>query len=208
MKRYPFPKTEAKVSVTKADVYRFRWPDYSSWAIFTVCDDTNEFSIQSDWGSFSFRWGDSLGDQTLTEFLATCDDPTYILRKFLYIKQDDTKDIFDAKATQKHWDELIQEHRDHLRWSHISGQGTPREQELEIRSDMAEFLDQAEGGHPTCVDLAIHDISDRLWKFLGQEPHEHLRYRESTTVTICRDELLPRFLQYLKDHVVPARAAS
>lgn len=209
MKRYAFPKTDAKVTYYQADVYSFRWPDYSSWAIFTVCDATHELSIQSDWGTFAFRWGDSLGEgQTLTSFLATCNDPTYVLKKFLYVKQDDTKDIFDPKATLNYWDELIREHREYLRWSHKTGTGTPLEQEAEIRSYMAEFLETAGGGHPTCVDLAIHDIADKLWEFLGQEPHEHLRYRESVTVTICRDELLPRFFQHLKDHVVPARAAS
>lgn len=201
MKKYPFPKSDPKIHSYQADIYSFRWPDYSSWAIFTVCDATGEFGIQSDWGTFSHRWNTgALGPltPTLTEFLPSC-EPNYIMRKLLMVKQEDTQKIFDPEATQKHWDELIEEHKE-------NGWISDKENyEARLREEMKEFFDLVDD---YCLDIAIHDITNGLWEFLGQAPYECLRYQESTTVAICRDELIPRFLQYLKDHVVPARAAS
>jgi hypothetical protein len=209
---YHFPKTEATVSTTQADVYRFRWPDYCSWAIFTVCNETGEFSVQSDWGIFAYRWNtDSLGASyaDLTEFLANT-GPDYVMNKFCYTKQEDTRDVFDRTATMKGWEEQITEYMEHRR---LFDEDRPTEKQatkkmIRMRERMEEFLDQADGGHPSCVDIALNDMDSKLWSFLGDEPYDTLKYRTATTVLICRDELLPRFFAHLKDHVVPQRRAA
>ncbi len=212
MPNYHFPDSEAKVTTTRADVYRFRWPDYCSWAIFTVCDETGEFSVQSDWGIFAFRWNtDSLGDSyaNLTEFLADT-GPDYVMRKFCYTKQEDTKDVFDRGKTMEGWEKLITEYLDHGRLFEKDRftEEQAAEKVVEIREFMEAFLDQADGGHSSCVDIALNDMDPKLWEFLGEDAYHTLEYRTAVTVLICRDELLPRFFSYLRDHVVQQRRAA
>ena len=135
------------------------------------------------------------------------------MRKFRYVKQDDTADQFDEEATKAYWGEKIKEDQE-KGWvwgSNLCSAGMDvsdkqaEEAEVLLRAEMKDFFDLVDD---YSLDLAIHDIASGLYEFLGQEPYEHLRYKESTTVMICRDELLPRFLQYLKEHVVPSRAVS
>lgn len=63
------------VRVSSATAYTFRIPNgHLGWAICTINDHTNELSIQSDWGSWSYRWGGHFGAnggrvQTLTDFI-------------------------------------------------------------------------------------------------------------------------------------------
>ncbi len=60
----------------------FSFEEHFGWAIFTWNDSTGEFSVQSDWGNFSYRWHvGHLGCPTLTEFLAVRADVHYIANK-------------------------------------------------------------------------------------------------------------------------------
>jgi hypothetical protein len=57
---------------TAAITYHFRPDNDLGWALATVNDDTNELTIQSDWGNWSYRWGHgNFGDSnpTLTHFI-------------------------------------------------------------------------------------------------------------------------------------------
>src|SRR5687768_5158411 len=63
-------------STSTATTYHFRSDNYPGWALATVNDDTHELLIQSDWGSWSYRWhagGMAVGADgrraTLTEFI-------------------------------------------------------------------------------------------------------------------------------------------
>src|SRR3954468_12887558 len=67
-------------STTRPTAYHFRFKA-EGWAIFTINDETCEFSIQSDWGVYGYRWlQGGFGERTLTEFIAKT-SPDYIVNK-------------------------------------------------------------------------------------------------------------------------------
>lgn len=192
---YHFPDTDPKTSEAVAKVYHFRWPDYSSWAIFSVCNATGEFSIQSDWGSFSHRWNiDALGGgRTLTEFLASCSGPDYVMNKLCYDRPD-LKDEFDEEGTRKLWQKML--------WERMDGVTFGKPEADEISDLMERFFDDCRDGDIHGADIALWTMSSELNEFFYQEPWEHIVRRPPWKVTICKNELLPRFFQYLRDHVV------
>jgi hypothetical protein len=194
-KRYHFPDTDPNTHTMLANVYYFRWPDYSSWAIFTVCDTTGEFSIQSDWGGFFYRWNiDSLGGgRSLTEFLAEMNDPYYVMNKLCYDRPD-LKDEFDEEATRLEWQKLLHERMD--------GANFDISDKEKIEGQMEVFFDTVDQYGTAGVDIALYEMGPELYEFLYEEPWEYISKRPPGKVVICRDELLPRFFQYLRDHVV------
>jgi len=196
-KRYHFPDSDPVISKGAAKYYHFRWPDYSSWAIFTVCDATGEFHIQSDWGNFSFRWDTrSLGGgQSLTEFLASCSGEDYVMRKLRYDRPD-LKDVVDEDATKAKWQQELHERMDGVTFD-IS------DKEI-IEEQMQKFFDEVYNGD---ANIALWTMETELHEFFHQEPWEHLVCGAPGRVDVCQDELLPRFFQYLRDHVVQPKEA-
>ena len=192
---YHFPDTDAKTSETEAKAYTFRWPDYSSWAIFTINDHTGEFSIQSDWGGFFYRWNiDSLGGgRTLTEFLATCSGPDYVMNKLRYDRPD-LKDEFDEEGTKKLWQKML--------WERMDGTTFDKGDADEIGELMDKFFEDCQDGTQHGADLALWTMDSKLHEFFYEEPWQYIVQRAPWKVIICRDELLPRLFQYLRDHVV------
>ncbi len=70
-------------AVSTATTYTFRG-ERGGWALCTVNDQTGELSIQSDWGSWSYRWHASpasLGAPSFTHFLGDRSDVDYLARK-------------------------------------------------------------------------------------------------------------------------------
>lgn len=199
-KRYHFPSTEARTSTTEAKVYSFRWPDYSSWAIFTICDATGEFSIQSDWGGFFYRWNiDALGGgQTLTEFLAGMNDQYYVMNKLCYDRPD-LKDEFDEEETKKLWQKML--------WERMDGTTFCISDKEEIEELMERFFETAAEYGSSGLDFALYEMDSKLHEFFHEEPWEYIRRCPPAKVVICRDELLPRLFQHLRDHVVQSKVA-
>jgi hypothetical protein len=194
-RRYHFPDTDPRTHETDAKVYSFRWPDYSSWAIFTVCDSTGEFSIQSDWGGFFYRWNiDALGGgQTLTEFLASSNDPHYVMNKLCYDRPD-LGDEYDEEATRTLWQKML--------WDRMDGVTFCKPEADEIGELMERFFELAQDGGQHGADIALWTMDPELHEFFYEEPWEYVVRRPPWKVIICRDELLPRFFRYLRDHVV------
>ena len=79
--------------------FRFEW----GWAIFSVCNATGCFAIQSDWGDYAHRWNPSHlgGGQSLKQFLASGTNPHYIVNKLSYGQPRSFVEEFDGDATKQ-----------------------------------------------------------------------------------------------------------
>jgi len=174
-------------SFHRADVYSFRFNHYG-WAIFTVCNDTGELSIQSDWGDWSYRWSHAgIGEgRTLAGFLAIA-DKHYLSRKLM---PDEQRKVPDYESTLESLREVILEKRR----SDSIDKCWAREMWNEAE-DFASAYDQA--GIIYGFDAACRAVSsdfvaeiDELWELLGT--------KDSHTYIILRDHLLPVFKQHLR----------
>ena len=187
-KSYHFPEDDPVVTIVRADVYSLRWPSsYGNWAIFTVCDQTGELSIQSDWGNFSYRWNTgALGDKTLTEFLATV-DAHYIADKLGY-HNTDLAEVFDPDATLAEFRRAIRELRRLGRIGAADARGA---------WDLSEeFCDQVDVDG---IDAVWHNADfDELFKVLP-DSYELLCRKRPILWSIVKDELVPRLAQCLRE---------
>ena len=102
------PKIKELYSKSRAiaQVYRFVFKGYlSGWVIFTICDETGELSVQSDWGCWGYRWNtDHLGNgATLTEFIRDRDPEyaDYLANKLSYSMPSDARELPDAPRTEE-----------------------------------------------------------------------------------------------------------
>jgi len=201
-KKYLFPKGDVRVNIETARVYHFRWPGNTcGWAIFTVCDVTGEFSIQSDWGNFSYRWDPRhLGAKNLTHFLAGYSGDTttehhdcshYVMDKFSYAHSKETEAVFDMEATRRELRNLVGEH--------YRDTACSKEEIQELLGQVQDFVDEAEN---TSVDIAIATaVDEELNEMVGHEIWNHLNHKAPGTLLVCRDELLPRFFAYLREEI-------
>jgi hypothetical protein len=94
-----------EVQKTVSDRYTLKKVSGGSrwWADITISSD-GFLNVQSDYGSYHYRWG-SFGE-SFTEFLIGA-DASYICSKFSY----DTPDVFDDHETMKRLKTDILEHR-------------------------------------------------------------------------------------------------
>jgi hypothetical protein len=107
--------TEFKVKTGSADVYSFRFQEPFGWAIFTVNNTTGEFHIQSDWGSWQYRWpvGDNLGadsaahEKQLAHFLGTSNDAHYVTDKLSYNEPRTFRNEFSEEKTRGEMRRLV-----------------------------------------------------------------------------------------------------
>ena len=170
-----------------ADVYSFYFRPYG-WAVFTICEATGEFSIQSDWGNFGYRWNPKyIGTETLHEFIMNT-YPDYIVNKLSYDKEcsfrndfleEETlnnfkqaiisnrlQDIIDKETARKHWDDLI------CFWEY-------------------DVMD-----NPSPMDMLFQQFPTELEEYYPA--YEYVRTGPCPNYIFVRDELLPFFQEYLK----------
>lgn len=178
------PKTASKYT---AEVYHFRFPQgRCDWAIFSICEATGEFSIQSDWGAFAYRWDISaLGVPTMKQFLARC-DADYILRK---MRQNNKglDDVLDDEKTLKRFQEFIISERKQSRFE--------KTQARDLWESAKRFCDDIDG----CgVDAAVMNIDRPLDHLIGGDYSAWLAYRKSGAWEFFDKELLPFFFGVLR----------
>jgi hypothetical protein len=183
-------------SIETAKAYRFRFKEAFGWAIFTINDATGEFSIQSDYGNWSYRWhvGSNLGtvddrDRTLTEFLATA-GPDYIINKLSY-GSDDLKDVLDPAGTRKAIKLRVAEaYRDCI---------IDRDELRDALFDLRHRVSLNDGANEL-----YHSVTGALGKALGEEWFlEHFyETRRSWPYLILCHKLLPFFQAWLREHVI------
>ncbi len=197
------------ISKGTADFYKFIF-DPIGWAIFTINEGTGEFSIQSDWGNYAYRWSIaslSLDDlshgKPLTHFLADRGPADYVADKLSYDQPPDFKREFSPEKTivalkehliRERWDENIDKEKARQIWTHLT---------------------HAWAGHlPYDANEASHIMNDRSdclhffegWTpnthYISQEIHTYFEYQHSVRYTFLVEHLLPLFFKYLRDEVL------
>jgi hypothetical protein len=186
-----FEPLEIRVhSVSRPVAYRFVFQGFG-WAIFTLNDDTGEFTMTSDWGDYAHRW--HVGRQgakdgthvTLTEFLAWQTSGEYVVTKFSYNHPKELEDEFDPEKTKRSV-------ADHLRTVNkdLRDEGKPTIRE-EIRDidydDERSFVDSIER-------------DDVLRRHLSA-PWEFIHRKRSGRYEILSKHLLPWFFGWLRENV-------
>lgn len=74
--------------------FRFTASSRFGWAICTVNNDTGELAVQSDWGTWAYRWHVESLTKPLVDFLATA-EVNYVANKLAH----DESHVFDASLT-------------------------------------------------------------------------------------------------------------
>lgn len=178
-------KLRGDVTITNPVTYCFRFNDYGNWANFTINESTGEFSIQSDWGDWSYRWHtDSLGKGVkLTQFLLSC-DTDYITNKLAYGPVSDLKDEVDDEETLK----AIRKHICEVRRGRDIDKGDARAYWLEAET----FVEEQ--------NCSIEAMDSDLYDLLG-EPWEYIAHKKSHRYMFLTRRLLPFFQAWMKNHL-------
>lgn len=175
-------------SIETAEVFRFSFDrPPGGWACFTICEQTGEFSLQSDWGNGSYRWNiGALGAPSLKDFLADT-SPDYVLSKFSY-ENKELKERFDADKTRKEMRKHLCEERRRL--------SLKQDEARELWEQVEGFYDEANSSGDL---LAVERMEKELNDFFGGEPWNYFRHAPSPQYRFLYDELLPFFFDVLRD---------
>ena len=182
-KRFQLPDLSNPIvtkSVAATYSFKFNW----GWAIFTVNDQTGEFSIQSDWGNYSYRWNiNHLGEPNLTTFLAHMTEGSYVADKLHYGRPQDREE-FDEDATKRGLK---------LRVGEFYGETRI---DLEQAKELLDIITDLDWYNTDSFLNTFDNNYDEL-KILTIEPYEWIRHRYTCSYTILVEALLPFFFKYL-----------
>lgn len=161
------------------------------WATFYVDDARGTLAIESDWGSYAYRWGRGswLGveppDLSLALRGRIGSDSDYIARKLLGAKVR----AYCPETTRREWFRLIARRRR----DGVLSRGTAR--------DAWDEVSRADLGHPA---IAWSDASDALREALGNDPCDLFFDSVTPAFLIVRDVLIPAFIAALRDRAAEA----
>jgi hypothetical protein len=190
------PKIKELYSKSRAtaDVYRFVFKGYlSGWVIFTICDETGELSVQSDWGCWGHRWNtDHLGNgATLTEFIRDRDPEyaDYLANKLSYSMPTDHRELPDQEATEENIRKHILERR--------RERAITKDEAEEAWESVDYFIEEYAEGGPS---VAYYNLPRILHEVLGADVHEYFfATKENPSLTVLRESLLPILIRELKE---------
>jgi len=180
----PELKLKGTAHVGTAVTYSFVFDMYGGWANFTINDSTGEFNVNSDWGSWCYRWHtNSLGENTrLTQFLLQC-DADYIVRKFAVDGTSDLKDTVDDEETLK----AIRTHICEARRTRDIDKGVARAYWCEAET----FVENS---------CNIDNMDLDLYRFLDA-PWEYIATKKSHRYMLLTRRLIPFFKAWMKNHL-------
>jgi hypothetical protein len=177
----PLPKLVKYYETTKRSFcFQFK----AGWAHFTVDDKTGEFSVQSDWGDYAYRWHvGAIGESSMYEFLANV-DAHYIVDKLGYGEPREFRKEYQEDATRK---ALQREVCSQRRRDCIS------KEDARVVYDELDSMD--------CAAEAIYYempryVSD-LFKYT--DIYEFFVYEPSTRYRILVEQLIPLFQAKLRE---------
>lgn len=179
----PLVPAERVVTETTARVIHVRFRP-SGWATFTICESTGELSVQSDWGSWSYRW--HVGARAglgLAEALARF-DRDYVARKL----EPDPEEICLEATRQNLRREVLEARRE----GRIDA-----EHARDLWDSSNYFCDVFE---ERCPSAALDDAPRDLQRFFGGEIYERFGHRDRHRFQVLRDGLLP----VLREHLTAA----
>lgn len=182
MKRKTRPERVLDPLVQKGDCeishpisYYFRF-NHCGWAIFTVNYTTGEFSIQSDWGNYSYRWN-GLSKESLIRF-----SPEYIADKFSHENKGELERVFDGEKTEEGVIEVVRDRMKGLDIEDRKALGLDLRAVLVFSSDARDFMESI-------------DRTEIARKFLN---YEDICTKHSERYRFLVQRLLPFFQAHLK----------
>lgn len=182
-----------EVSITRPTAYHFRFDGFGGgWAIFTVNDETGEFTVQSDWGVYGFRWHPPhLPTSNLTLFLAGKGkeehDCCYITNKLqLGTQSRELDDVVDREATRKA-----------LRYA-IGDDYSDGVLTKERVPELLEEIDSWEGN-----DFDYGSVPSELVDHFDCHVSlfDYVKHKHSGRYKVLTYELLPFFCRWLREHI-------
>lgn len=197
------------ISQGTADFYRFDFSPHG-WAIFTINEGTGEFSIQSDWGSYSYRWNiNSLPEDNknhekpLTHFLGKRSPADYVVDKLSYDKSHSFKEEFSPEKTvralkehllESRREEYLDKEKTRRIWTHLTRAWEGRlsydpEQAALTMDDRSEALD-------------FFEQRDTVRNHIGREISSFFEYQPSYQYSFLLEKLLPFFFDYLRREIL------
>jgi len=194
---YRLPKLElGDVSIGTVEYYHFKFT--RGWAIFVVNNETGEFSVQSDWGNFGYRWNTDpkcLGAPDLAHFIAGA-SYGYIADKLAANEPREFREEFDQEGTEQEVRHSIVEARKDTQIDH---------------EEAADLWSLVQDVNFESADGFLNSLAhcDELNEFLGEEPWYNIQTKPSHGYCFLREILIPFFCRWLKDHLrEDQRAAS
>jgi len=170
-----------------AQVYCFRFDRIGGWANFTVCEQTGELSIQSDWGEWGHSWSKAgIGEgRTFMEFLRGTSSG-YLSDKLLSPGE---KRVNSRNKTLHELRKAILEQRRRGDIDSILARVLWDEAD-----DFASAWEHGTDDSAFAACWELKDHFDELFLFFHTE--------ESPLLALVRDELLPIFLREISDEEV------
>ena len=187
------PNLEVKSKCTENPLcFHFRFS--TGWAIFTACESTCTFGIQSDWGDYSHRWpraGMPEGTTFLDWLAVTCKGSAdYVAGKMAY-ESPQLKDQHDEEGTLEAILREILKSR--------------RERDL-TKSEAAERWEDLKVGHWNLgsPDLMFETCPDWAWEMFDGEPPMISKIPGARVILI--KSLIPFFGKFLSEHLASGKA--
>lgn len=185
MDKMPELKVKSK-QIHNALVFHYSFKEPSSWVCCTVCEETGELSIQSDWGNFSYRWSHNGFSGRFLPWVANTmqRSPWYIVDKFSYGETPELKRELDPEATVTYMLEAIDD-----------GYTENQEQLAKMIKDL-DFEATVENIVETAPE-ELHDCFECLWEWFRTKP--------SYVSVLLAEKLLPFLGTELQAHLEEAR---
>lgn len=161
-----------------AEVFDFRF-EPSGWLTLTICEDTGEVSIDSDWGRAGHRWNPEHtgveGQDRMKRFVASASQG-YLWDKFGYEHRWLKEQVLDEKKTKEALLKAVEDHRD--------------------RDMLVDMIDELDYG--LNADFFLERLPRELWE-ATEEPFYLVETTNSARSRFWHNELIPFVQRYLVD---------
>jgi len=201
--------TLAATGVSTAVAYHFKCTNGMGWAICTINDATGELSVQSDWGTWAYRWNvRALGESTtregcqvtLEEFIGARDPygdpPHYGPSNYLADKlmpRDQRQEFSEDKTVDEILRRIIERRREEFIGADDARELYDAAKALRSETDLRDFVNRAD-----------EDAELPQWAF---DRCEDIRYAPTHVYFILRDVIIPALILAVRERLAKKSAA-